>query len=86
MAVNSAKPRQGADGRTWYDCSVWVDHPWFLAKVWGKTGSKLYGPNTGADYVDNHKRFALFCKAAIESMKVCDLRTCSVAAMCGPHG
>eukprot|EP00195_Chlamydomonas_chlamydogama_P008203 CAMPEP_0202903866 /NCGR_PEP_ID=MMETSP1392-20130828/26767_1 /ASSEMBLY_ACC=CAM_ASM_000868 /TAXON_ID=225041 /ORGANISM="Chlamydomonas chlamydogama, Strain SAG 11-48b" /LENGTH=611 /DNA_ID=CAMNT_0049591215 /DNA_START=59 /DNA_END=1891 /DNA_ORIENTATION=+ len=48
---------------------VFVDHPWFLAKVWGKTGSKLYGPNSGADYVDNHKRFALFCKAAIESVK-----------------
>jgi hypothetical protein len=39
-------------------------------QVWGKTGSKLYGPSTGADYVDNHKRFALFCKAAIESVKV----------------
>lgn len=49
---------------------VWVDHPWFLAKVWGKTGSKLYGPKSGADYVDNHKRFALFCKAAIESVRV----------------
>jgi len=48
---------------------VWVDHPWFLAKVWGKTGSKLYGPVSGADYVDNNKRFALFCKAAIESQK-----------------
>ncbi len=30
---------------------VWVDHPWFLAKVWGKTGSKLYGPQSGADYL-----------------------------------
>lgn len=30
---------------------VWVDHPWFLAKVWGKTGSKLYGPRSGADYL-----------------------------------
>lgn len=49
---------------------MWVDHPWFLAKVWGKTGSLLYGPKSGADYVDNHKRFALFCKAAIESTKV----------------
>ncbi len=37
--------------------------------MWGKTGSKLYGPATGADYVDNHKRFTLFCKAAIESVK-----------------
>ncbi|KAG2449804.1 hypothetical protein HYH02_005327 [Chlamydomonas schloesseri] len=49
---------------------VWVDHPWFLAKVWGKTGSKLYGPRSGADYLDNHKRFALFCKAAIEAARV----------------
>jgi glycogen synthase len=38
--------------------------------VWGKTGSKLYGARSGADYVDNHKRFTLFCKAAIESVKV----------------
>ena len=49
---------------------VFVDHPWFLAKVWGKTGSKLYGPKSGADYVDNHKRFALFNKAAIEAVKL----------------
>lgn len=38
--------------------------------MWGKTGSKLYGARSGADYVDNHKRFTLFCKAAIESVKV----------------
>lgn len=49
---------------------VWVDHPSFLAKVWGLTGSKLYGAKSGADYVDNQKRFAMFCKAAIESLKV----------------
>ncbi|GIL71724.1 hypothetical protein Vretimale_841 [Volvox reticuliferus] len=49
---------------------VWIDHPWFLAKVWGKTGSKLYGPRSGADYLDNHKRFSLFCKAAIEAVRV----------------
>jgi granule-bound starch synthase len=46
---------------------VWVDHPWFLSKIWGQTGSKLYGKESGADYVDNQKRFALFCKAALES-------------------
>lgn len=39
------------------------------SQVWGKTGSKLYGPSSGADYVDNHKRFALFNKAAIEAVK-----------------
>lgn len=38
-------------------------------QVWGKTGSKLYGPSSGADYVDNHRRFALFNKAAIEAVK-----------------
>lgn len=48
---------------------VFVDHPWFLAKVWGKTGAMLYGPKSGADYIDNHKRFALFCKAAIEATR-----------------
>ncbi|GAX78592.1 hypothetical protein CEUSTIGMA_g6031.t1 [Chlamydomonas eustigma] len=48
---------------------VFVDHPWFLAKVWGKTGSKLYGPKSGADFVDNHRRFALFNKAAIEATR-----------------
>ncbi len=39
-------------------------------QVWGKTGSKLYGPKSGADYVDNHKRFSLFNKAAIEATRV----------------
>ncbi|KAI8475913.1 MAG: granule-bound starch synthase [Monoraphidium minutum] len=48
---------------------VFVDHPWFLAKVWGKTGAKLYGAKSGADYTDNHKRFALFCRAAIEGAR-----------------
>lgn len=41
-----------------------------LPQVWGKTGAKLYGPKSGADFVDNHKRFALFNKAAIEAVKV----------------
>jgi len=48
---------------------VFVDHPWFLAKVWGKTGAKLYGAKSGADFIDNHKRFSLFCKAAIEATR-----------------
>ncbi|KAH7619294.1 putative Granule-bound starch synthase 1, chloroplastic/amyloplastic [Nannochloris sp. 'desiccata'] len=47
---------------------VWIDHPAFLEKVWGPTGSKLYGAISGADYSDNPKRFGLFCKAALESM------------------
>lgn len=48
---------------------VWVDHPAFLAKVWGKTGSMLYGKQSGADYKDNQKRFAMFCRAAIEAAR-----------------
>lgn len=49
---------------------VWVDHPWFLAKVWGKTGGKLYGAKSGADYADNQKRFLLFNKAALRALEV----------------
>ena len=48
---------------------VFVDHPWFLAKVWGKTGAKLYGKKSGSDYADNQKRFRLFCEAAIEATR-----------------
>ena len=48
---------------------VFVDHPTFLAKVWGKTGSKLYGMKSGADFKDNQKRFRLFCEAAIEATR-----------------
>lgn len=47
---------------------VAVVQPWFLAKVWGPTGSKLYGSKSGSDYIDNQKRFSLFCKAAIEAL------------------
>ena len=47
---------------------VFVDHPCFLAKVWGKTGSKLYGLKSGADFIDNSKRFRMFCEAAIEAL------------------
>lgn len=46
---------------------VFVDHPMFLAKVMGKTGSKLYGGKTGADYLDNQKRFATLCMAAFSA-------------------
>merc|ERR1719324_1549569 len=48
---------------------VFVDHPCFLATVWGKTGSKLYGPQFGEDYVDNQARFAYFCKAALVAIR-----------------
>lgn len=49
---------------------VFVDSPLFLAKVWGKTGSKLYGKKSGSDFADNQERFALFNNAAIEACKV----------------
>jgi granule-bound starch synthase len=49
---------------------AWVDHPMFLAKVRGLTGSMLYGKSSGADYSDNQKRFGVFCKSAIEATRV----------------
>ena len=47
---------------------VWVDSPIFLERVWGKTGSKLYGPTSGTDYPDSHAAFALFCRAALAAI------------------
>lgn len=44
---------------------MFVDHPMFLEKVWGKTGSKIYGPNAGVDYKDNQLRFSLLCQVEI---------------------
>ena len=32
---------------------VFVDHPTFLERVNGQTGSKLYGPEWGKDFADN---------------------------------
>lgn len=37
-------------------------------QVWGKTGGKLYGQRSGADFSDNQKRFVLFNKAAVEAL------------------
>ena len=48
---------------------VFIDHPCFLAKVWGKTGSKLYGLKSGSDFIDNSKRFRIFGEAAIEAAR-----------------
>eukprot|EP00403_Amphidinium_massartii_P014561 CAMPEP_0178409438 /NCGR_PEP_ID=MMETSP0689_2-20121128/20463_1 /TAXON_ID=160604 /ORGANISM="Amphidinium massartii, Strain CS-259" /LENGTH=750 /DNA_ID=CAMNT_0020030581 /DNA_START=101 /DNA_END=2353 /DNA_ORIENTATION=+ len=48
---------------------VFVDHPCFLAKVWGKTGSMLYGPEWGKDYPDNQYRFSYFAKATLKLIK-----------------
>ncbi|KAJ9528241.1 hypothetical protein QJQ45_014218, partial [Haematococcus lacustris] len=65
------KGMEGTKGTTSTKGQPWLKHAvcCWTQQVWGKTGAKLYGPASGADYVDNHKRFALFCKAAIESMK-----------------
>lgn len=63
---------------------VFVDHPCFLEKVWGKTGSKLYGPNTGEDYEDNQLRFSLLCQAALEAPRVLNLN--SNKHFSGPYG
>ncbi|XP_047162427.1 granule-bound starch synthase 1, chloroplastic/amyloplastic-like [Vigna umbellata] len=63
---------------------VFVDHPCFLAKVWGKTGSKLYGPRAGEDYEDNQLRFSLLCQAALEAPRVLNLN--SNKYFSGPYG
>ena len=34
------------------------------------TGAKLYGSKSGADYIDNQKRFKLFCEAALQALRV----------------
>ncbi|KAJ6826251.1 granule-bound starch synthase 1b, chloroplastic/amyloplastic isoform X2 [Iris pallida] len=52
---------------------VFIDHPSFLAKVWGKTGGKIYGPVTGTDYEENQLRFSLLCQAALEAPRILDL-------------
>ncbi|KAJ6293393.1 hypothetical protein OIU78_025382 [Salix suchowensis] len=63
---------------------VFVDHPMFLEKVWGKTGSKIYGPTAGEDYQDNQLRFSLFCLAALEAPRVLSLD--SSECFSGPYG
>ncbi|XP_004495514.1 granule-bound starch synthase 1, chloroplastic/amyloplastic-like [Cicer arietinum] len=63
---------------------VFVDHPFFLEKVWGKTGSKLYGPKTGIDYKDNQLRFSLLCQAALEAPRVLNLNSSKYFS--GPYG
>lgn len=56
---------------------VFVDHPTFLERTWGKTGAKLYGPEWGKDFADNQSRYAYFCKAAL--LAISDLRLGGVA-------
>ncbi|XP_050235838.1 granule-bound starch synthase 1, chloroplastic/amyloplastic-like [Mercurialis annua] len=63
---------------------VFIDHPMFLEKVWGKSGSKLYGPQAGDDYEDNQLRFSLFCQAAIEAPRLLSLNSSKFFS--GPYG
>uniref|UniRef100_A0A0D6R1D9 Starch synthase, chloroplastic/amyloplastic n=1 Tax=Araucaria cunninghamii TaxID=56994 RepID=A0A0D6R1D9_ARACU len=63
---------------------VFIDHPLFLEKVWGKTAGKIYGPQTGVDYKDNQLRFSLLCQAAIEAPRVLNLS--SNEYFNGPYG
>ncbi|CAI0441843.1 unnamed protein product [Linum tenue] len=63
---------------------VFVDHTLFLEKVWGKTGSKIYGPTTGIDFRDNQLRFSLLCQAALEAPRVLNLN--SSKNFSGPYG
>ncbi|XP_040989257.1 granule-bound starch synthase 1, chloroplastic/amyloplastic isoform X2 [Juglans microcarpa x Juglans regia] len=63
---------------------VFVDHPMFLEKVWGKTGSKIYGPRAGLDYRDNQLRFSLLCQAALEAPRVLNLNSSEYFS--GPYG
>lgn len=63
---------------------VFVDHPLFLEKVWGKTGSKVYGPKAGDDYKDNQLRFSLLCLAALEAPRILNLN--SNKYFSGPYG
>lgn len=39
-------------------------------QVWGKTGTKLYGPTTGDDYDDNQLRFSLFCQVLYRILSI----------------
>uniref|UniRef100_A0A7N0UGN2 Granule-bound starch synthase 1, chloroplastic/amyloplastic n=1 Tax=Kalanchoe fedtschenkoi TaxID=63787 RepID=A0A7N0UGN2_KALFE len=63
---------------------VFVDHPMFLEKVWGKTTSKVYGPNAGEDYEDNQLRFSILCQAALEAPRVLNLNSSKYFS--GPYG
>ncbi|KAI4352663.1 hypothetical protein L6164_006891 [Bauhinia variegata] len=62
---------------------VFVDHPMFLEKVWGKTGSRLYGPRAALDYEDNQLRFSLLCQAALEAPRILNLNN---KYFSGPYG
>eukprot|EP00899_Mesostigma_viride_P023902 jgi/Mesvir1/4697/Mv21592-RA.1 len=53
---------------------IFVDHPCFSARIlssadnpMGKTGNKIYGYDSSAEYSDNDLRFSLVCQAALEA-------------------
>jgi granule-bound starch synthase len=48
---------------------VFMDHDCFLAKIQGKSGAMLYGPEWGKDFADNQWRFMYFAKAALKIIK-----------------
>lgn len=63
---------------------VFIDHPSFLERVWGKTGEKIYGPDAGTDYGDNQLRFSLLCQAALEAPRILNLNNNPYFS--GPYG
>nr|AED99565.1 GBSS1 [Zea mays subsp. mays]AED99577.1 GBSS1 [Zea mays subsp. mays] len=63
---------------------VFVDHPLFLERVWGKTEEKIYGPVAGTDYRDNQLRFSLLCQAALEAPRILSLNNNPYFS--GPYG
>nr|QFR35751.1 granule-bound starch synthase I [Chandrasekharania keralensis] len=63
---------------------VFIDHPLFLERVWGKTGEKIYGPDAGTDYKDNQLRFSLLCQAALEAPRILSLNNNPYFS--GPYG
>ncbi|XP_066311742.1 granule-bound starch synthase 1, chloroplastic/amyloplastic-like [Miscanthus floridulus] len=63
---------------------VFIDHPSFLERVWGKTEEKIYGPDAGTDYKDNQLRFSLLCQAALEAPRILSLKNNPYFS--GPYG
>lgn len=41
-----------------------------MIQVWGKTGSKIYGPTAGLDYKDNQLRFSLLCLVSFHNYDI----------------
>ncbi|GMH26664.1 hypothetical protein Nepgr_028507 [Nepenthes gracilis] len=73
--VMTVAPRYDQYADAW-DTNAVVD-------VWGKTGSKIYGPTAGVDYEDNQLRFSLLCQAALEAPRVLNLNSLFHT---GPYG